>query len=172
MLEKGEFVVYGEKGICEVSGTTHLELRGADKNKLYYILVPLGERDTKIYCPVENGKVPLRKPMNKQEAMELILEIPELSELTVSQEKFREDTYKAALRSLDCRQWASMLKTLRRRRSRRLRQGKKVTSTDERYFRRTEEYLYSELAMALGKEKSEIESFISTCLQKKAQGQL
>ena len=62
MLEKGELVVYGEKGICEVDGTTHLELRGADKNKLYYILIPLGERDTKIYCPVDNEKVPLRDP--------------------------------------------------------------------------------------------------------------
>ena len=89
MLEKGELVVYGEKGICEVDGTTHLELRGADKNKLYYILIPLGERDTKIYCPVDNEKVPLRRPMNKNEAMKLIEELPELSELAVPQEKLR-----------------------------------------------------------------------------------
>ncbi len=172
MLEKGEFVVYGEKGICEVDGTTHLDLRGADKEKLYYILVPLGERDTRVYCPVDNAKVPLRRPMSGQEAMELIRELPELSELAVPQEKFREDTYKAALRSLDCRQWASMLKTLRRRRKNRLRQGKKVTATDERYFRRTEEYLYSELALALGKQKSEMEDFISACLRKLAEGEL
>lgn len=169
MLEKGELVVYGEKGICEVDGTTHLELRGADKNKLYYILIPLGERDTKIYCPVDNEKVPLRRPMNKNEAMKLIEELPELSELAVPQEKLREETYKAALRSLDCRQWASMLKTLRRRRRSRLIQGKKVTATDERYFRRTEEYLYSELAMALGKQKSEMEDFIAACLQEYAE---
>ena len=101
--------------------------------------------------------------------MELIEEIPELSELSVPQEKFREDAYKAALRSLDCRQWASMLKTLRRRRQNRLGQGKKVTATDERYFRRTEEYLYSELAMALGKKKSEMEEFISLCIRKREQ---
>ena len=169
MLEKGEFVVYGEKGICEVDGTTHLNIRGADSEKLYYVLVPLGERDTKIYCPVNNEKVPLRRPMNQQEAMDLIREIPELDELSVPQEKLREETYKAALRSLDCRQWASMLKTLRRRRRYRLGQGKKVTATDERYFRRTEEYLYSELAMALGMEKTEMEDFISACLREQMQ---
>lgn len=164
MWKKGDYVVYGEKGICVVDGTTHLNMRGADSGKLYYVLIPVGERETKIYSPVDNEKVPLRRPMNEQEAMELIGEIPELSELQVTQEKFREDAYKAALRSLDCRQWASMLKTLRRRRQRRLGQGKKVTATDERYFRRAEDYLYSELAMALGKQKSEIEEFISVCI--------
>ena len=171
MLEKGEFVVYGEKGICEVDGTTHLDLRGADKEKLYYILVPWGEGYQGLLSG-RHAKVPLRRPMSGQEAMELIRELPELSELAVPQEKFREDTYKAALRSLDCRQWASMLKTLRRRRKNRLRQGKKVTATDERYFRRTEEYLYSELALALGKQKSEMEDFISACLRKLAEGEL
>ena len=169
MWKKGDYVVYGEKGICEVDGTTHLNIPGADSGKLYYVFIPVGEKETKIYSPVDNEKVPLRRPMNHQEAMELIEEIPELSELSVPQEKFREDAYKAALRSLDCRQWASMLKPLRRRRQNRLGQGKKVTATDERYFRRTEEYLYSELAMALGKKKSEMEEFISLCIRKREQ---
>lgn len=167
MWKKGDYVVYGEKGLCEVDGTTHLHLSGADSQKLYYVLIPIGEKETKIYSPVDNDKVSLRRPMNEQEAMKLIGELPELSELQVPQEKFREDTYKAALRSLDCRQWASMLKTLRRRRKSRLGQGKKVTATDERYFRRAENYLYSELAMALGKEQSEIEGFIELCIRKK-----
>ena len=80
-----------------------------------------------------------------------------------------EDPALFAPKNLDCRQWASMLKTLRRRRQNRLGQGKKVTATDERYFRRTEEYLYSELAMALGKKKSEMEEFISLCIRKREQ---
>ena len=96
MWKKGDYVVYGEKGICEVDGTTHLNIPGADSGKLYYVLIPVGEKETKIYSPVDNEKVPLRRPMNHQEAMELIEEIPELSELSVPQEKFRELTVRPA----------------------------------------------------------------------------
>lgn len=33
MWKKGDYVVYGEKGICEVDGTTHLNIPGADSGK-------------------------------------------------------------------------------------------------------------------------------------------
>ena len=37
MFEKGEYIVYGHNGICEVEDITHLNLSGVDKGKLYYV---------------------------------------------------------------------------------------------------------------------------------------
>lgn len=41
-----------------------------------------------------------------------------------------------------------------------MQQGKKTTNTDERYFKKAENNLHGELAIALGLEKSEMEEFI------------
>lgn len=44
--------------------------------------------------------------------------------------------------------------------------GKKNTATDERYFKLAEEYLYSELAFALDKNKNEMCKFIEETIEK------
>ena len=46
-----------------------------------------------------------------------------------------------------------------------LRAGKKSTVSDERYFRLAENYLYSELALALGKRKEEMRQLISDTIK-------
>jgi len=33
MFEKGEFIVYGSTGVCEVKDITTLDMKGASKNK-------------------------------------------------------------------------------------------------------------------------------------------
>ena len=48
MFEKGEYIVYGHNGICEVEDITHLNLSGVDKGKLYYVLAPLNKKAVSI----------------------------------------------------------------------------------------------------------------------------
>ncbi len=79
----------------------------------------------------------------------------------------REERYKEALKTCDCRVWISMIKALYLRRKDRLEQGKKMTDLDERYFKTAEENLYSELALSLGMKKDEMVSYIKgRCWQK------
>ena len=47
MFEKGDFVVYGRDGICQVSDITTLEMDGVPKDKLYYILSPCKDKSGK-----------------------------------------------------------------------------------------------------------------------------
>ena len=54
----------------------------------------------------------------------------------------------------------SILKELYFRRKKRLEDGKKITIVDERYFKLAENQLYSELAFALGVQKSDINQII------------
>ena len=56
MFEKGEYIVYGHNGICEVEDITHLNLSGVDKGKLYYVLAPLTKKESRIYYPVDREK--------------------------------------------------------------------------------------------------------------------
>ncbi len=167
MFEKGEYIIYGRSGICKIEDITHLNISGADQKRLYYVLAPLNIKGNRVYFPVDKKDANARKVITEQEALALLDEIPEIGEIEVSNEKFREDSYKRALNSCDYRQWVSIIKTLHRRNRMRLSQGKKIGATDERYLKMAEDALYSELAFVMGKNKAEMGPFIISYIKEK-----
>lgn len=165
MFEVGEYIVYGVKGVCRIEDITHIDISGADKNRLYYVLTPIGESSGKIYAPTDNQKVMMRRIISKEEADRLIDELPQIDLLWVPDDKQREAKYKEALNTCDYRAWVSIVKTLYLRKQERVAQGKKITALDERYMRTAENELYSELSLTLGIPKSEMESYIRERLE-------
>lgn len=149
MFEKGEYVVYGTKGVCQVEDITHVDMPGADKERLYYVLCPVHNTSGKIFSPIDNQKIVMRKVISEDEAKELIAEIPSIGELWISNEKEREAKYKEAVLSCDYKDWVGVMKTLYIRKQRRIAQGKKVTALDEKYLHLVENELYDELSIAL-----------------------
>ena len=69
-------------------------------------------------------------------------------------------TRKELAKACDCRSWVTIIKTIYIRRQERMAQGKKVTSTDERYFKLAEDSLYSELGFAMNMDKEDVSDFI------------
>ena len=156
MFQKGEYIVYGHHGICQVEDITHLNMSGADEKKLYYVLVPVTAKGSRIYYPADRDNRNARYLMTEEEALSLLREFPSIKTMEIRIDKLREDTYKRALYSGDQKTWASLLKTLYERRQDRLVHGKRMASVDERYQKLTEEALYGELAFVLGKTKEEL----------------
>lgn len=165
MFEVGEYIVYGVKGVCRIDDITHIDISGADKNRLYYVLTPIGEGSGKIYAPTDNQKVMMRKVITKEEADRLIEELPQIELLWVPDDKQREAKYKEALNTCDYRAWVSIVKTLYLRKQERVAQGKKITALDERYMRTAENELYSELSLTLGIPKAQMEHYIKERLK-------
>jgi len=161
MFEKGELIIYGNKGICAVSDIATLDIAGAVKGRLYYILIPQNQKDSKIFVPVDSKKTIMRKLISKEEAKQLIESIPEIQEIWVENDKLREEKYKECMRTCECKDWVRIIRTLYMRMQQRIAEGKKVTATDERYFKMAEESLYSELSIALDVPKSEMEQYIA-----------
>lgn len=161
MFEIGEYIVYGHNGICKVEDITYLDMSGADKDRLYYVLLPVNTKGGKLYSPVDSNKIKTRKMLTSEEANQLIDEIPEIEQLWVTNDKLREEQYKQAVKGCDCRQWIRIIKTLYLRKQERLAQGKKVTTIDEHYLKLAENQLYGELCVALGKKKTEMADFIT-----------
>lgn len=161
MFEKGEYIVYGTSGVCRVEEITTMNMRGVPRDRLYYVLAPSSQKGGKIFTPVDNEKTMMRRVINQEEASRLIDEIPNIEELWIANEKLREDQYKACMRSCDCREWIRIIKTLYVRKMARTAQGKKVTSTDEKYLRMAEDFLYSELEIPLGIPKEHMSDYIS-----------
>ncbi len=161
MFEIGDFIVYGNNGICEVKDVTTISMQNAPKDRLYYLLSPLHRKESKIFTPVDSGKTVMRAVLTKEEANALIDDIPEIEELWVSNDKLREEKYKETMRSCDCRDWIKIMKALYLRKQERIALGKKTTAMDDRYLRMAEDYLFSELSFALGVPRDEMEEYIT-----------
>ena len=161
MFERGEYIVYGNSGVCQVEDITTMDMKGVPRDRLFYVLAPSGQKGGKIFTPVENGKTRMRPVLTQEEASRLIDQIPEIEELWIANEKLREAQYKECMKSCDCKEWVKIIKTLYMRKKQRTSQVKKITTTDEKYLHMAESYLYSELEIPLGIPKEKMEEYIT-----------
>lgn len=160
MFEIGEYIVYGMNGVCKVEAVGPMNITGVDSDKEYYTLAPLYSRGSKVYIPVDNQKVVMRKVVDKTEACMLIDEMKEIAEIEEVNDKNRELAYKEAIKSCDCRQWIRVINTVLKRKEERLSQGKKMSACDERYLKSAQDNLYGEFAISLNLDKSAVEEYI------------
>lgn len=165
MFKVGDYVVYGNTGVCRVEGIGPLSIGSSDKD--YYTLVPVYGRNSRIYAVVDSDKVVIRPIMTKTESDALIDGMEEIGTLPICDEKKREELYKETMKTCDCKEWVKIIKTLYFRKMDRLAKGKKVTSSDERYLQMAEENLYGELAFSLQMPKEEVEEFMTEKIRKK-----
>lgn len=164
MFEIGEYIVYGTTGVCEIMDISTIDIDGVPSDKLYYILSPFYKSGSKVFTPVDNKKIPMRRVLNRNEASALIDDIPNIEELWVGSDKQREEKYKQAIKSCECTEWIRIIKALYQRGKERVAQGKKITATDERYLRIAQDNLYSELSIPLEISKEQVYDYIQSML--------
>lgn len=161
MYSVGDYVVKPSKGVCKVEDITHLNMPNADKDKLYYLLIPLEDMHAKLYVPVEGVDQKIRPVITETEAWQLIGRINDIDAADIPDERQREAKYKEALLSCEPERVVSVLKTIYQRKVERDAQGKRVTAVDDRYFKLAEDVLHSELAFAIGRDKQDMRDVIT-----------
>jgi len=165
MFEIGEYIIYGNHGVCRVEDIGSLKIPGIDNSKPCYTLQPVFSKSSTLYTPVDNEKVMMRRVISNDEALELMEQIPKIPLLWIENDKQREDVYKEALRFHDCTHWIKIIKTLYVRKQERMSQGKKLTFTDEKYLNIAKNCLLGELAIALEMEKDKVEDLVNERLE-------
>ncbi|MDE6845218.1 MAG: CarD family transcriptional regulator [Lachnospiraceae bacterium] len=166
MFEKDQLIMCGGHGVCRVVNITGNPVDRLDKVRKYYVLEPVFQKGSTVYTPVDNDKVVMRRIMNKEEAEALAERVTQIETVWIQEEKSREQMYKEAIRTYDCRSLVQIIKTLYLRKQDRLKEGKKVLSSDEQYLRKAEELLYSEMSLALSIPKEDVERYIREAVRK------
>lgn len=160
MFQKGSYVIKTMNKVCRVEDIVKLD----SSEKEYYLLIPLEEKGAKIFVPVERTATSVREIMSKEAVMDLIAKIPKIEETYIDNEKLREQKYKEIIKCNNPELLVGIIKMIFLRNRKRTEQGKKSTTIDQKYYKLAEDYLYSEMAFVLKKEKSEIQQIIKdTC---------
>lgn len=159
MFKIDDYVVYGGNGVCKVTNVGTLENSRSDSDREYYTLEPVYESG-KIFTPVDNQKVVMRKIISKEEADELINSIPSIEVDWIDDMKDRESRFKDIIHNYDCKGFVKIIKTIIERKKQCVTSGKKLSSNDKNYLKRAQEYLCGELAIALNIPKDTVDGYI------------
>ncbi len=162
MFKVGDYVVHGRNGVCEIADIAHIDIDGVDKNRLYYILVPIHSSGSRIYYPVDSDRVVMRAILTKEELEQIIAGVRDIEPIWIENERQREIIYKEAINSCDCRQLISVIKALYERNQERMAQGKRITFVDDRYMKEAKKNLYDEFSVVLNISQDDVEEYISS----------
>ncbi|MDF2872569.1 MAG: hypothetical protein K0R05_4144 [Anaerocolumna sp.] len=159
MFKIDHYIVYGLTGICRVKSIGYLTEDGFDKSKLYYTLEPLHTKGCAIYTPVENNKVRMRDVISKEEAKNLMHDIPALVTIDIYDDKRSEPMYREALKLNDCHELLQILKVLKLREIEKGVSNKKLSAIDKKYLDLITNNLAEEISLVLEipRDKTEVE---------------
>lgn len=166
MFNVGDYIVHGRNGVCKVVDITQINISGADKNQLYYTLIPMRSEDSKIFYPVDSDRVVMRSVVSKEEVKNIVSRIEDIEPMWIDNDRQREEKYKEAIGSCDCQKLICIIKTLHARNQERISQGKRITYVDDRYLKEAKQNLHDEFSIALGIEPSEVEEYIQNHIKK------
>lgn len=156
MLDRGDAVVYKCRGLYKVEEIGTLDFLYTDRGKVYYTLQSMEDTGDRVYVPADDD-THIRRPVSRDEALDLIGRMPDIETLHVKNEKLREQEYKECISGYCPEDWVRVLKTAYTRTKSR----GSITSVDKKYQMLLEHALYSEFAYVLGVPQGQVQGFIA-----------
>lgn len=149
----GDYVVY-RKEVCKIKEIKEKYLNNQD----YYRLVPVDDDSLHLDVPV-NNEMYLRDLITKKQVEEIINKIPEIKSISL-EDKMLEAEYKNLMNSNSLEDYIKIIKTTYQRNQERLENKKKISETDNHYFKLAEKYLYNEFSVVLNKTYEETKQYV------------
>ena len=167
MYHVGDYVVYGNSGVCRVAAVGAPDCPRVDPARNYYTLTPVYDTEI-LYVPVDTT-ASIRPILTKAQAEALIAQIPTVPEdrLDTRNLQMLSEYYRASFQSQDCMGLVRLLKTIHGKGVRAQQSGGKPGKVDQRYRKRAEDLLHGELAVALGIPREEVPAYIQSRLTEK-----
>ena len=166
MYQTGELILYGSTGVCRVTDIVSRKTGRLDQERMYYILTPLYQAGT-ITTPVDNDKVFTRPVITRDEALQLIDQIPTIDAEVYHNPNLQqlENHYKTEMEDHDCLSLLRLTMSTYRKKKEREAKKLKFGAVDRRYMERAEDLLYGELAVALDITRDSVGQFIAQRLE-------
>ena len=159
MFNVNDYLVY-KRDVCQVKEIKEIN------NEEYYALMPLRDKSLSILVPTNNKMGYIRKIISKEEAEELINSILDVDVLDNMDDKYIDKTYKELINNGNLKDLIRIIKTAYLRNENRLKSNKKVSDKDKSYFDMAEEYLYTEMSIALGKSYEDTKNYVISSVDK------
>lgn len=167
MFQIGDFIMYGDTGVCKITGIQKMNLASKQNPALYYTLTPVYQTCV-IHTPVENPKVFMRPTISREMANCVIDEIPNAKVNTYHSKSVNDLTqhYQTSFVSHECEALVALTVSIFAKKQELEKVGRKPGAIDEKFMKRAEEMLFGEFAVALGISKDDVPAYIADRISK------
>ncbi|MEG0856364.1 MAG: CarD family transcriptional regulator [Terrisporobacter sp.] len=166
MYKIGDFIIYGNNGVCEVEGIGAINISGVNKTKSYYTLKPVSENG-KIFVPVDTS-VFMRGIITYEEVQQLIKRIPSIKEIECKEKNARllQVYYTKFLETHKCIDLLSIISSIYDKKANGIINGKKLCQTDEKFMKIATGLINDEFSIVLGIPKNDVQTYIKEKIEK------
>lgn len=149
MYQINDVIIYGAHGVCTIAGIEEKILSG--DRRTYFVLKPVRDNGATIFVPTDNQLVlqKMRKPLSVEQTNQLIDSMETQEVAWIPDENARRELYKRILAGGDPLELIRMIKAIYQHRQERQAAGRRLHTTDERFFKDAEQILYNELQYVL-----------------------
>lgn len=160
MYKIGEFIIYGDNGVCEIEDIGVLNFSGISKKKDYYTLKPVYENG-KIYTPIDTN-VFMRPIVTYEEVQQLMELLPSMKEMECNEKNSRllQSHYKKFMETHECVDLLAVVSCIYKKKANATNKGKKLGQIDEKFMRVAQGLINDEFSVVLGIPREEVEAYI------------
>lgn len=159
MFKVNDFVVYNSMGVYKITDI-RTEKDIYENDTQYYIMQPVYHNNMTVKVPVDNPNVKMREVISREEVLSLIDSMPEKETVWIPDDRKRNESFKAALKTGKCEEWFKLIKSIYAEKQEKTNIGKKLMKIDEEIMKAAQKNLYEEFAVALEMSPDDIEEFI------------
>ena len=165
MYKIGEYIIYGNDGVCKVEDVGVLNISGINKKRIYYTLKPLYENG-KIFTPIDTS-VFMRSLINYEEVQQLIESIPYIKDKKCNEKNSRllQIYYKNLLQTHECSDLLTLIAGIYEKKDTAMKNGKKLGQIDNRFMKVAEGLINDEFSVVLGIPREEVADYIKEKIQ-------
>ncbi len=161
MYKINDYVFY-RNDVCKIKNIKENKFNG----NTYYVMVPIDDDSLIIDTPIDNKLGYIRDLISREEANKLIDSIPNIKLIDDFTEKNLENIYKELLNKGSHNELIQIIKTSYVRNDERIKNKKKISDKDDKYFKLAEKYLYNELSIVFNMSFEETKNYIINRVKK------
>lgn len=163
---KGQYVVYNGFEICRIGDTIKKCFDGINENE-YYTLFPKDIKCT-YYVPADIISSVVRPVMTKEQLLELIDALPDISGKWVADKNDRKHDFSDAIKKGDYSRIIPLMHGIYNEKNNHRKNGKSLLNDDRRNFELAKKLLLSEIAFSFGIDVSKAEKFIEDRIRERS----
>lgn len=165
MYKIGEYIIYGNDGVCKVEDVGVLNISGINKKRIYYTLKPVYENG-KIFTPIDTS-VFMRSLIKYEEVQQLIESIPYIKDKKCNEKNSRllQIYYKNLLQTHECSDLLTLIAGIYEKKDKAMKSGKKLGQIDNRFMKVAEGLINDEFSVVLGIPREEVADYIKEKIQ-------
>lgn len=168
MFGIGDYVVYGNEGVCLVEEIRPMAFKGMDE-KEYYVLKPNNKRAANVYLPCDSSLVLSRiRPVMEKDAIDAAIDRLKTKRLPwIDDRKRRTALFKAIRAEMSCEKLLLMIECIDRQRKKLESEAKKLAFSDSEALTSAENVIASEFSFVLNISAQEVRDYIKARLADK-----